>query len=157
MKFAVVDLQAFQFKDGRVMVKELCIYDGKDMSNFLIIPTTNYKDLTKEDRKVVNYLTFHHHGLQFQGGFVNAGDIPNILSYHLKDVDRIYVKGDIKYKFLINNLKEGQVVINLEYHISPKLLPGTPCKYHLNVKKPVICASNNARLIYNYLIKMLPY
>lgn len=157
MKFAVVDLQAFQFQDGSVMAKELCIFDGKETLNLLLLPTVKYENLSQVDKRTANWLTNNHHGLQFDGGFIRAEDVPEVLSVFLKDIDRIYVKGEIKYNYLINNLRGRQYVINLENNENvPKLLPNMPCKFHLNLNKNVMCALNNVRVLYNYLALRLP-
>ena len=118
-----------------------------------------YNQLSQIERNTINWLTRNHHGLQFEDGFIRTEDIPQILSICLKDVDRIYVKGAIKYTYLINNLRGlRQVVINLEDFNGdvPKLLPGPPCKFHLNQNQNVICALYNVMLIYNYLSMRLP-
>ena len=163
MKIIIIDLQAFKLRSGRVIIKELCFFDGSSIYNYLFQPSTSFENLNHKDRKTVEFLTHKHHCLDYSGGFIEYTNLPKILEFFLHGVDRVYVKGAEKRNILLDHtihLKMCPLVINLEFISTcfppPPLLKKTePCKFHNNTRSAV-CAANNCRILYNYIMSLLP-
>ncbi|KAL1516495.1 hypothetical protein ABEB36_000404 [Hypothenemus hampei] len=77
-------------------VKELAIYDGKDLKSYLFKPTVNYHDLNTTDRKTANYLYHNIHGIPYESGDVDYSEIHEILENNLSSIDMVFVKGQAK-------------------------------------------------------------
>lgn len=164
MKIIVVDIQAFRLKSGLFMIKELCVYDGRHMDNYLFLPSIKFEDLSEDDKKTTRRLSLHHHGLEYSRGFILVEHLPKLLELLLYNADRVYVKGIDKYNLLLEytaSWKFQPCIINLEnipqrFPIPPKLEKNVPCKFHTYNTTSAVCAANNCRIIYNYILTLLP-
>lgn len=159
MKFAIVDVQGFLAPD--FIAKELAIYDGKIMKSYVFKPKIPFNALDEDSKKQVKFLYGNHHGVPYNYGNADYQELYTIIYTDLRDVDTIYVKGDIKQCFLIKLFLDMKhklpIIINLEYSSGniPKLEKGpTDCTYHnLDI---CACSVRNAYLLYDYIIKLLP-
>ena len=159
MKFVVVDAQGYNIPDFQV--KELAIYDGTQMKNYVFKPHTPFPTLSEDHRKHVIYMEDKHHGLAYDDGETDYDEIYSILCQGLRDVDTIYVKGHGEKIFLEKTLSDIQYklpkIVNLECVSGcvPKLQKHwLICGSHsLDF---CMCSVKNAYVIYDYIINLLP-
>ncbi|KAL1487462.1 hypothetical protein ABEB36_015867 [Hypothenemus hampei] len=127
MKFAIVDIQGYVI-NNEFTVKELAIYDGKDLKSYLFKPTVQYSDLYTSDRKTANYLYHNIHGIPYNAGVVDYSEINDILENDLSSVDTVFVKGQAKADFLASAFMGWVHIVNLEKDTTnqvPNLEPTT--------------------------------
>jgi hypothetical protein len=159
MRFVVIDVQGFCIPD--LQVKELAIYDGKNMKSYVFKPTIPFHALSEDCQKQVKFVYCNHHGINYNFGDRNFEEIYSILFQELRDVDTIYVKGDAKRSFLLKLFSEMKFnppyIVNLEFCNGnvPKLGKNyTSCSYHnLTI---CACSVKNALVLYNYIVSLLP-
>nr|WP_253308885.1 hypothetical protein [Rickettsia endosymbiont of Ceutorhynchus assimilis] len=143
------------------LVKELAIYDGKQVNSWIFKPKILYRDLTYAQEKEVNYVFHNLHGISYNAGYVSYNQLNQLLMDNLKGIETVYVKGHIKKDFLIKVYTEMNVdppiIVNLEYlgGVVPKLNPSfTYCKNHrINFCS---CSVKNVYALYNYVTSLLP-
>lgn len=152
MKLAVVDTQGYVI-DGAFVPKELSILIGSKTLHLIFKPLIPFHELSHKDKRTTRYLETHHHGLKYDGGFVEYenGLIKNVF----RDVDVVYVSGHQKYDFL-STLHNN--VINVENFgwSPPKLKKGRPlCLGHS--EGDFMCSARNCEILKNWLINFLPH
>lgn len=156
MKFAVVDVQGFCIPE--FYVKELAIYDGKNMKSYLFKPVKPFYMLSDDCKKQVQFLYGNRHGLYYNDGEIEYSALHSIIDRDLRNVDVIYVKGHNKKNFLVDtysNMKYSLPnIVNLEFIKDganvPKLPMGvTDCTYHS--LEYCICSVKNAFILYDYI------
>lgn len=111
MKFLVEDLQFFP--SPYPAVKELRVYDGEKLGHFVFQPEINFFSLPDECKRQIKWLQHNHICIPYNSGYVNISEISNILTNLTKEVDRLYVKGQIKEIFLKEHLSNVEI-INME-------------------------------------------
>lgn len=164
MKFVIVDVQGY--RDKNFIVKELCIFDGYIKNTYLFKPPFPYEDLSPTMRSEVNYMERCHHKIKFSSGLIPYNTLDEILTRDIIDneVDIVYVKGDIKEKFLKNMLgiNHNITIINLEKNLgeeeSMPILKKSyrpPCLNHGN-NKECFCAMENCIILYYWILSSLP-
>lgn len=139
----IVDVQGFHVPD--FVVKELAILsrDGQKLYHFIVKPPFPYKNLSKTARNNVAWLHHNHHGFSWEDGYVEYGEIQNLINFLLKSALKIYVKGDLKKKFVEQYCKEN--IINLEEKPSmKKFKPEKICFAHA---PPHVCSLHNVHVI----------
>ena len=159
MKFAVLDVQGYFNTDFQV--KELAIYDGEELKSWLFKPKILNRELTKAQKREVNYVFHNLHGIPYNAGYVDYGQVKQLLYNNLKDVHIVYVKGYIKKEFIIRSYREMNQdppkIVNLEFSnaLAPKLdCSFTDCKNHrISICS---CSIKNVYVLYDYLINLLP-
>src|SRR4030065_2196220 len=123
MKFAVVDVQGFCISD--FFPKELAIYDGKQMKSYVFKPSIPFHALNEDCKRQVRYLYRNHHGIHYNQGDYYYEDIYSIVYQDLRDIDIVYVKGEMKREFLVKLFLEMKFkspsIVNLEYNNVPNL------------------------------------
>lgn len=163
MKFAIVDCQGFFSDPKKFVLKELAVCSEQGVVNYVFRPIKPYHELNREEKKEVYFLEQNHHGLRYSGGVFNAvEDLPVILFQHLKDVDRVYVKGVLKHEFIKNVcnviFKFTPKIVNIEdLYFVPKLQPiidKTYCNFHFT--NQFICSKQNATSLYFCIKSFLP-
>lgn len=161
MKFVVVDMQGFCVPD--FFPKEIAIYDGVRLAHFFIMSPKPLSEI--ENPSIISQIKVvqtHVHGLPYGSGDVPYESLPVILKRHLQDVDRVYVKGYDKEKFLSAVLLDWTMpyIINVEYYDGcPKLeKQAAGCFNHtcMSLHKPTKCSINNCKTIYSWLQRLLP-
>lgn len=165
MKFLVIDIQGYCCKD--FIAKEICVYDNNINNNYLLELPTTYGDITNEMLKEVNYMEKFHHKIGINTGFIPYRAINEILKRDiiLNRVDVIYVKGHLKQQFLRDVLGSTNniPIINLENSswVAPKfnkILPIECLNHSLATSEDsVICAVENCKILYAWLMSLLPY
>ena len=143
-----VDIQGFKCSFGYIL-KELAIYDGVRMSNFLFKPPFNRNMLSDKDKKVVSWAEGYH-GMEWDSGNIDLNEINGILKI-LESSPTIYVKGYEKAKVLEKFLDQEKIY-NIPIDFEPKLskfkkIP--ECFFHKNVTL-YHCALSNVKLLYDY-------
>lgn len=153
MKFVVLDTQGYFSTDFQV--KELVIYDGKLYRSWVFKPKILHRDLNEAQKKEVNYVFHNIHGIPYNAGYLDYGQLYQVLQDNLKDVDTVYVKGHVKKDFLIKTYIEKNQdppnIVNLELSDAPKLEYSlTNCKHHrINISS---CSIKNVFVLYNYIV-----
>lgn len=155
----VLDAQGYFSTDFQV--KELAIYDGKLLRSWVFKPKILHRDLNEAQKKEVNYVFHNLHGISYNAGYVDYGQLNQLLQESLKDVDTVYVKGHVKKDFISKVYTEMNLnpptIVNLEFSddIVPKFKPSfTNCKHHRI--KFCVCSIRNAYVLYNYIASILP-
>ena len=159
MKFVVVDIQGYFIPE--FYPKELALFDGKTIKNYAFKSKKPLHALSEDCKNQVRYLYGNHHGIHYSYGDTEHDEIYSILCTYLRDVDVIYVKGEVKRSFLIKTYSDmrhiAPCIVNLE-HVNgdiPNLKKcSTLCIHHsLEI---CVCSTNNACLIYEYIRGLLP-
>ena len=159
MKFIVVDAQGYSIPEFQV--KELAVYDGKQMKNYVFKSPIPFHALNEDHQKQVLYLDGNLHGLFYGYGKTDYDEIYSILYNSLQDVDTIYVKGHGKKNFLEKTLSIMKYklpkIVNLEFVSGdvPKLEKNNAIcdNHHVNFCK---CSVSNAYILYDYIVSLLP-
>ena len=159
MKFVVIDVQGFPIPEFEV--KELSIYDGKEMKTYTFKPKICYHHLPIHHKKTINYIFHNVHGIPYNSGYLPYKAMYNIIQEELEGVDMVFVKGSIKKEFLLCTYNEMNLdppcIVNLEFTSGPvpKLEQSysNNCNYHrLEICS---CTVNNAHILYDYIINLL--
>lgn len=164
MKFIVLDVQGFNVPE--FTPKELVMYNGHQFGYFLFKPPKSFHSLDVDSAKQVKFLQGIHHCLEYNSGNICLQELPAIIRRHIidEDVNRVYVKGSIKKKFLQEALRTCNpetpiTVIDLENVAEcPNLTKDLPLCVNHNIiyKKKCICSMNNCVLLFNWLMGLLP-
>lgn len=163
MKFVVVDMQGFCIPE--FVPKEMVIYDGYQTAHFLFTSPKPYHILDGDVQRQVKYIQGNIHCINYSDGDTDIDSINTIIRKHIIEsgVQRVYVKGVAKEKYLQNTFMEcsnhNVEVRNVEYKEDcPKFMDSRPmCMNHQSsFKKLCKCSVNNAHVLYNWLVGLLP-
>ncbi|KAL1509916.1 hypothetical protein ABEB36_004580 [Hypothenemus hampei] len=156
MKFAIVDVQGYII-NNKFTVKELAIYDGKDVKSFLFKPTVNYHDLNTTDRKTANYLYHNIHGIPYETGDADYSEIQEILGNNLSSIDVVFVKGQAKADFLTENFVGWVDIVNLENDTTGEVphLGSTKESCDNHKLKYCNCSIKNVYVLFDYVYNKL--
>lgn len=171
MKFVVIEMQAFCTPE--FVPKELAIYDGHRAYCFLLKSPKPFSSIDASDiRMQIKFLQSNHHHIYYDSGNVPYEDLQKILRTYIIDagVDRVYCKGVAKQKFLQTFMSDCPFetseleIINTEWTQGcPKFDKGYPdqCENHKfpfagNVVGKCSCSVVNCKILYNWLISLLP-
>lgn len=152
----VIDLQGFLSNPIDFIPKELTIYKGKnEVFTYLFKPKLKFKELRVHDKRQVHWLEQNHHCLKYDdsGNYENQleeKEIGNILRRTISNKDIIYVRGDLKQKFLMRYL--NCAIINLEYWNDCPQLSKEYHNCHNHTHNFSFCSKSNAKRLYNFLI-----
>lgn len=115
----IVDVQGFKTDDNKFILKEIAILNKKQLEVLLIKPPFPYYELSKTERKQVNWIE-RNRAVYWKEGFIPY-------PYHKEHIVRlssnkmIYTKGIEKVKWL-KDVTENNNVYNLEDKFCPSLL-----------------------------------
>lgn len=144
----IVDIQFFKDAKNALVPKEVAVVGLEDelVAHWVTRPTSSLRSLPQSARKQNNYLTEHHHGIDFYDGDTSVKYLCKSLRYLAKTAKKIYVRGNQKYEFL--NGVIAREIINLEnYENCPSFskLPRmeTLCWLHGTKSATFVCALNN--------------
>lgn len=154
----VVDIQFLKDAKNTVTPKEVAIValDNNFISHWIISSKDPIHTLSNSARKENNWLTKHHHGLDYFDGDVSKNKVFKVIRDLTKRVEKIYVRG--KEKWLLLQKITSCNVINLEYDAECPSFDKLPwcdnfCLYHA-IKLPHLkysCSLNNAFRLKNWL------
>ena len=121
MEYAL-DTQGFLQSGKNFIVKELAIigiHDNSDPKVFLFQEPFPWQKLTAKYRNINLSLENNKHGLSWKSGSIPYVEIGNILKEYLSDATKVYVKGDLKKRWLeVFNLPV-QDVASIDYTQQP--------------------------------------
>ena len=158
----IIDLDGFRLSSGEFLVRELgwCTLEGaNDCQHFYSL--LRYKELSCKDRRTVNYVYRHVHGLRFEASFQEAAlpqrDVGAVIQalYHGGLI--AYKEGQIEKEFLE---KLNLPSLDLEEYGCPKadslwsshFPPGKPCGHHKEHTMTFIhCPKQETFLFYQWL------
>lgn len=146
----VVDLQGFTIKK-QFIPKELALYDGYRQGHYIFKPPCEKCELNVSERKTVNWLERHYHGLLWDSGFTYLNQLYDILIETLQHHEIVYVKGEMKLKFLkeLTHLDNIYAYPEDKQPSLRKFISRPECMFH--VKKYTHCALSNVLLLYKYI------
>ena len=140
--------------------KEIYVIDlaTGNIAHWIVAPVTPIDSLSRSARIENNWLTLHHHGIDYFDGDVTKKAISKSLSEISKRVRKVYVRGKEKCLFLNRNM--SREIINLEYDKNCPSFANLPwsdqhCLYHALEPSHLSfsCALNNAQRLRHYLLQ----
>jgi len=158
----ILDINGFRLSSGEFLVRELgwCTIKGENDSQHFYSPL-RYRDLGYKDRRTVNYVYRHIHGLRFEASFQEAAlpqrDVGAVIQalYHGGLI--AYKGGQIEKEFLE---KLNLPSLDLEEYGCPKAdslwsshyPSGKSCGQHqVDTKKFIHCPKQETFLFFNWL------
>lgn len=154
----VVDIEFLKGVNNESIPKEVAVLALNDefLSHWIIAPPYTASKFSTSVRLQNNYLTQHHHGLDWYDGDITNEQLINNLQQLSKDVGKVYVRGTEMVNFLQDIT--AREITNLEILAgSPKMknLPWNDlyCMRH-SMKHCYVsfsCALNNASRLKNWL------
>lgn len=147
----VIDVQFFRGNENVLIPKEIAVVslDKGCIAHWLILPVAQVETLNRDARRQNDWLTLHHHGIDYLDGIVSKRCAIKALKEISKRARKIYVRGKEKWAFL--NKETARVIINLEYDNDCPALNDLPwndtfCVHHAlkNTYTRFTCALNNA-------------
>lgn len=153
MTSVIVDVQGFKLHENNEFIcKEFAVIDIKSgvCSSHMFKPPFAWSKLNRQSRKCVQWLTAHHHNLEWCAGQVEYSKVENIIKkLESAEIDRVYVKGGEKVRWLEKYIQKR--IINLESLDCPALselytpLDKNYCNMHINN-----CAVRNVNTLRNW-------
>ena len=146
----IVDIQFFKNIHNVAVPKEVGIValEKNFIAHWVVSPKHPIHALSKSVRKENNWLTEHHHGVDYFDGEVTESKLIKILRDLTKRVGKIYVRGKEKWLFLQRTTARD--IINLEYDVECPSFDKLPwcdnfCLHHALKPSHVkySCALNN--------------
>ena len=155
MKPIVVDIQGF-ISEKKFYAKEMAIFDGTRMNHYLFEESIGYHDLSKSDKKQVQYVTRNVHGLPYSSGCIPYKRLNDILKTHIFDTtDVVYVRGHQKKNLLDVATKEEDcnleiIDVAVTYPDAPKFNREAPLCMNHNPGL-YMCSIRNCHVLYDWL------
>lgn len=146
-----IDIQGYNCSFGFIP-KEMAIYDGVRISNFLFKPPFKRNMLTEADLKIIKW-SEEYHGLDWDLGNINLNEIEKIITnmYISFNKPKIFVKGNQKTRFLKQILGD-ECIVSIPTASEPKLskFKKSPECYFHKPGQAYHCASTNVKLLHFY-------
>ena len=118
----ILDIDGFRLSSGQFLVRELgwCTIKGENDSQHFY-SSLRYKDLSYKDRRTVNYVYRHVHGLRFEAAYKEAAlpqrDVEGVIRVLYKE-GLIAFKGGQIEKEILDNM--GLPYVDLEEFNCPR-------------------------------------
>ena len=154
----IIDIQGLINDSGIFLPKEVAVtsLDSRLLGHWIVQPPYNFYDLPNDIKIRNNWLTKHHHGIEWYEGETSLKNIQKYLRSILRDAENIYARGKDKVTYL--QLISARDIINLEENQNcPSFANMDPinifCHHHvLQTKKSYSCALNNVHKLRSWLI-----
>lgn len=143
----IIDVQGFKSENNKFLVKELAAFDGTRTCHYLFKSPYSFDSLPKEYQKQANWLTTHHHAIEWTQGYTRFHHFADIIKHLTADVKEVYVKGKEKAKFIQGFTKTCVV----ELPESPPLTPSNSCCFY-HSKEICICALSNVYYLHHNFV-----
>ena len=158
----ILDIDGYRLSSGQFIVRELgwCTIQGENDSQHFYSPL-RYCDLSCKDRRTVNCVYRHVHGLRFEAAYKEAAllqrEVESVIRALYKDGLIAYKGGHIEKDVLE---KMGLPCVDLEVFGCPKadslwsshFDPGTSCGHHkIETMKFIHCPKQETFLFFNWL------
>lgn len=138
MVVVFIDFQGFVIDRKSFIIKELSVLNNEELApeHYLFKPPQDIPTLPHCYQLHTNWLTRNFHGLDWSGGFEVYEELQEILLNSTQLVERIYVKGKEKQRYLSKKLLD-KTIVNLEDLGCPSLdslsnsFKAFPCDNHL--------------------------
>lgn len=158
MEYAV-DMQGFLQPGKDFVVKELAILslhdDNSDSKVFMFQAPYPWIRLSNKYRKINLSLEFDKHGLSWDSGKIPYTEVGNVLKENLSDAKKIYVKGDLRKKWLERFNLPVYEVTAMDYSQKPTRV-ATICLNH-NPQRHIKCALYNVRVMKKIILENLEW
>lgn len=150
-KIVFIDVQGFRGNSNNFIVKEIAIvFNANEFINFIIKPPFEYKYLSSDKQKQVNWLTKNHHHLQWEAGSVTFRSVCKFIKANTMD-SCVYVKGVEKKKWIEEILhKKVFNIENMNCSNLKNLEKQFPECIRYNCHNHGICALQNAHLLLKF-------
>nr|CAI5841914.1 unnamed protein product [Callosobruchus analis] len=162
MQIALVDIQGFHFEND-FHPKEVTIELSSKRTSFLFKPLVPLKDVKASDLKCLRYVESKIHGIPYHSGYIEYTDINKMFKKYLfHDVDRVYIRGSQKARFLQDICKKLSILCQIvdvakfdgTGQASTTYEPAiTRCPNHRDGKYS--CTETNVAILHDWLYKFL--
>ena len=108
--YIFIDVQGYCLSFGYIP-KEIAIFDGIRLANFLFKPPFKRNLLSTQDDKIVAW-SEEYHGLDWDSGYTDLNEVNGIIEnifFHFNK-PKVYVKGVEKTKFLKKILGDESII-----------------------------------------------
>lgn len=111
----IVDIQFFKDKNNVSVPKEVAVTSlkGDHSGHWIVLPQSHIDTLTADIRRTNDWLTRHHHGIDYFEGETSLRALYKTLRELAKNARRIFVRGNEKWLTLHKITTRD--IINLEY------------------------------------------
>lgn len=154
-RIGIIDFQGFLINKRDFIIKELCLLVNGQFSHYIFLPPYDFNEMNVGDQFQCKWVTNHHHKINWNDGKDRYSDIKFIINDTMKNVDKIYVKGCEKKKWLKELLIDKNIIIeNIEdHHVNFKLRKDSYENYtfRCNQHNYGVCSCNNVYKIYQRL------
>lgn len=149
-----IDLQGFTFGNNFVVKEVAVLRGGKTLSHYVFCEPVLWSLLTRSEKSQARWLKLHHHGFQWDDGYIPYSQARNLISKAIgTEPPQIYVKGLEKKKWLCEILDNDDFkidTIDADYEDITRLkdlnVIGTlRCAYHTKN-----CAMQNVCKLYKW-------
>ena len=103
MQQVVVDVQGFWKNKSDFILKEIAIFDLQKSSTpfvFTFKSPLNWNELSSDEKSTARWLENSFHGIRWSSGEILHEKIPEVMQKYLNNSKKIFVKGELKKKFL---------------------------------------------------------
>lgn len=110
----VIDVQGFRGKEGNFLPKEIALIalHHTYIVHWIIAPPYTFNNLHSKYRRQNNWLSRHHHGIEWHEGSSRFIDVVDTLRSVTRNAGRIFTRGREKAEFLME--VTSREIINLE-------------------------------------------
>lgn len=151
--YFIIDVQGFQGQNNSFIAKEIAVLHNGHHHHFIVKPPFNSNQLSSSQWIQAQWLYHNHHGLNWNGGFVEFREVRKYLREQIQNTT-VYVKGIEKTQWIKELLEVQNVeVLNIEEVGCPslrelkRLYPNEiKCLYHSKC-----CALQNVYLLKKFL------
>jgi hypothetical protein len=107
-----VDLQGFIFNNNFTVKEAAVLRAGKTLSYYVFREPVPWHLLTKSEKSQACWLKLHHHGFQWEDGYVSYNQARDFITKTIgTELPLIYVKGLEKKKWLCKILEDDDLRI----------------------------------------------
>lgn len=151
----VIDMQGFKQMGDDYILKELAFVAVSEDSDPVVIlfkEPFSWRKLTPKYQEENIWLVRNHHGISWRSpAGLKYTEIGNVLRETLRDATKVYVRGQLRKKWL-ERFKFPVADIS-EYEYPPKNLPKctTVCENHNGAYKSA-CALHNVKIMKSFLL-----
>lgn len=148
-----IDIQGFLDENDKFVPKEVAVLASKNefIGHWIVKPTFPFQGLSDEIKKRNNWLTIHHHGIEWFEGETSINALNHFLQTIVTPCVNIYTRGRDKRKYL--QMITSREIIDLEQdplcpsYANMENTESTMCHAHVTKHfrsfKKFSCALNN--------------
>ena len=138
---------------NQYVVKEFAtLRNNCELTHYVFEPPTDFTLLTRNEQKQVRWLEKNHHSIPWNAGFVPYKYVSRVITKDLQSIEKIYVKGLDKIRFLEKlDIRHAINIEDLGIQFRIKdIISGIKCLNHNNPNNN-ICALSIIFTIKTYM------